>query len=165
MKTNITLFLAVVAVFLSGWALYNSKTPATAGNAASHFPKKAEVVEEEIEIADLMLYVQHFHHKVYLAAKAGNNTLTRFYLEEMGEKMNTISKAQIWSNGVNISENMRIYGLKQVDTFLEKDAAWAYQNFDNLTQACNSCHQASKHPDIKIKTPVNGEFPNQDFTP
>ncbi|HYG51672.1 MAG TPA: hypothetical protein VD905_12255 [Flavobacteriales bacterium] len=164
MKNNLALLFSFAALVLGVAAFY--KTSQTPQNKESGHKSLADKVEEEaseIEIADVMLYIQHFHNKIYLASKAGNDKLTIFYLNEMGEKMNEISKANIWSNGINISENMRTYGLKQVDAFLEKKSKQIFESFDNLTQACNSCHMASKHADIKIKTPVNAIYYNQEF--
>ncbi len=166
MKSNLSLFFSFSALVLAIVIFYRSSQVDTT-SIKSHFPK--EKVEEnsadepELEIADFMLYIQHFHNKIYLSAKANNESLTTFYLNEMGEKMNEISKANIWSNGVNISENMRTYGLKQIDILLTKKPAEVFSSFENLTEACNSCHVASKHENIKIKTPVDAVYYNQDF--
>jgi hypothetical protein len=162
MKNILTLVFSILALALSVFAFYNSQkqTPTV---TKSHFSSKADE-EVEIEIADLMLYIQHFHNKLYLSAKNDNQSLTTFYLNEMGEKMNEIVKANIWSNGVNISENMKIYGLKQIDAMLAQKPIEVFNSFDNLTQSCNSCHVASKHANIKIKTPVDAVYFNQDFS-
>lgn len=162
MKSNLTLLFSIAALALSVFAFYNSRKETTVVKQ-SHFNDNKEE-EVEIEIADLMLYIQHFHNKVYLASKNGNESLTTFYLNEMGEKMNEIVKGRIWSNGVNISQNMQTYGLKQVDAMLAQKPTEVFNAFDNLTQACNSCHVASKHADIKIKTPVDVIYYNQDFS-
>lgn len=163
MKNNLSLFISLVALALSVFAFYNSQNNSTV-KAKSPFAKSEVEEEKEIEIADVMLYIQNFHNKIYLAAKQNNSSLTTFYLNEMGEKMNEISKANLWSNGVNISQNMRTYGLKQVDIMLSKKPAEIFNSFENLTQSCNSCHVASKHADIKIKTPVDAMYSNQDFS-
>ncbi|HLP13183.1 MAG TPA: hypothetical protein VK177_14700 [Flavobacteriales bacterium] len=166
MKNNLALLLAFAALGLAIAAFYNSTQTSheTGSNHKSLANKVEDEPQVEIEIADIMLYIQHFHNKVYLASKAGNDKLAVFYLNEMGEKMNEISKANLWSNGVNISENMRTYGLKTIDQFLEKKSVQIYESFENLTSACNSCHIASKHSDIKIKTPVDAVYYNQDFS-
>jgi hypothetical protein len=165
MKNNFALLVAFAALGLAVVAFYKSSQPNE--TPASTHKSLADKVEDEpkteIEIADLMLYIQHFHNKVYLASKAGNDKLATFYLKEIGEKMNAISTANIWANGVNVSENMRTYGLKAVDDFLKKDAKQIFESFNNLTQACNSCHVASRHDEIKIKTPVDAVYYNQDF--
>lgn len=164
MKNTIALLLALAAFIFSLYAAFGPRPESRQNERPSIFADKEEKSEEP-EIADFMLYIQHFHHKLYLSAKAGNASLCKFYLNEMGEKMQEISQANIWSNGVNISLNMRTYGLQMVDQFLKKDPQSIFKSFDDLSQACNSCHAASKHPDIKIKTPVNADYPNQDFMP
>jgi hypothetical protein len=37
--------------------------------------------------------------------------------------------------------------------------------FDQLTTACNSCHQAANRPFITIRRPAQSSFSNQDFSP
>ena len=37
--------------------------------------------------------------------------------------------------------------------------------FDNLTTACNSCHQAANRAYIAIRRPTQSNFSNQDFAP
>lgn len=166
MKNTVALLLSLAALVFSIYAAFGPRDVEPSPQKNSIFANKhKEAAEKEPEIADFMLYIQHFHHKLYLSAKAGNAGLCKFYLEEMGEKMKEISDANIWSNGVNISLNMRTYGLQQVDALLKKDPKFIFENFDNLNQACNGCHAASKHENIKIKTPVNADFPNQDFAP
>lgn len=163
MKNKIALVLSLLALIFSIYAAFGHRDNSGPVNRPSIFAHKEE--KKEVEIADFMLYIQHFHHKLYLSAKAGNAGLCKFYLQEIGEKMEAISEANIWSNGVNISLNMRTYGLSQVDMLLQKDPKFIFENFDNLNQACNSCHAASKHPLIKITTPSDDAYPNQDFNP
>jgi hypothetical protein len=38
-------------------------------------------------------------------------------------------------------------------------------DFDKLTEACNSCHQAANRGFIIVKRPAQSNFSNQDFTP
>ncbi len=162
MKNVILILISITALILSVIALAK---PTKINSTINPFHKKDDKEEIKIEIADLMLYIQYFHQKIFLASKAGNAKLTKFYLLEMGEKMDEISKEQIWSNGKNISENIRTYALPVINYMLEENPNEVYSNFDNLTQACNNCHLASGHSEIKIKTPLTIEFPNQDFNP
>ena len=46
-----------------------------------------------------------------------------------------------------------------------RDRAKFASAFDKLSQACNSCHQATNRPFIVIQRPANSAFPNQSFTP
>jgi len=38
-------------------------------------------------------------------------------------------------------------------------------SFDQLTTACNSCHQAANRAYIAIRRPTQSNFSNQDFSP
>jgi hypothetical protein len=37
--------------------------------------------------------------------------------------------------------------------------------YEQLTQACNACHQSLSHADVVIKVPAAGMFPDQGFQP
>lgn len=167
MSKTISTLLAIAAFIFSVLAFYNSskKSESVSEKRSSPFHQEEKEPQEEVEIADLMHGVQTFHLKAYMAAKANNETLTKFYLNELGEKMLDISKMNLWSNGVNISANMKVFGLKELDGLLALPVQEVFTNFDNLTNGCNGCHMASKHPEIKIKTPVDAVFYNQDFNP
>ncbi len=39
------------------------------------------------------------------------------------------------------------------------------KGYDQLTAACNACHQATGHAFIRIQRPADPGFPNQDFQP
>jgi hypothetical protein len=37
--------------------------------------------------------------------------------------------------------------------------------YNNLTAACNTCHQSANRPFIVIQRPTGSAFPNQSFAP
>lgn len=123
--------------------------------------------EEEFEIADHMAKLQRYHHKLFLSGKSNNLDLISFYLHEMEEVMEEIAEEEIIEEGIDISANMKNFGLGQVEKFETqiKTEGFVFESaFNDLTAACNSCHQACKEPQIRIITPTDNPFSNQDFS-
>ncbi|HMC96250.1 MAG TPA: hypothetical protein VKG92_01225 [Flavobacteriales bacterium] len=125
--------------------------------------------EEELEVAVYMGRIQRYHQKLWEAGEAGNTELATFYLHEIDEAMEAIADAHVVDDGVDVSANMRAFGLKEVDHLqdvLKKDGVAALQvEQTTLANTCNSCHVASAHPFIRIQVPTHVDFPDQDFAP
>ncbi len=145
-------------------------------SALEQRPVKAEALvhaedeeHEEIEVAVFMGRIQHFHQKWWLAGKAGNAPLAKFYLHEMEEAMEEIADANIIEDGVDLSEQMRTYGLTTVDhlseTLEKQGVTMMHAEAEMLANTCTSCHMVTKHPYIRIKVPADVSFPDQDFGP
>jgi hypothetical protein len=122
--------------------------------------------KKEIEIVHFMERIQSFHSKLYFAGINNNKLLLEFYIHEIKEEMDVIAGAGIFDEGVNISENMKVWGIRNVNKFSEEMATPQFNfknSFKELTNACNSCHQSTGHPFIKIIEPTAPSFFNQDF--
>lgn len=126
--------------------------------------ENSPVLEQEIELAVLMGRMQLYMNKLYFAGINGNDELRDFYIHELEEITEEIEDGEVMHEGVNISQNMQMYGSAQLKAFEEavadnsKDFKSAYNGFVN---ACNSCHTASKYPFIIIKEPTKPVFDNQ----
>lgn len=122
------------------------------------------ILENEVELVALMGRMQVFMNKLYFAGINENTELRDFYIHELEETMEEIENGEVMHEGVNISQNMQMYGTAQLEVFEEaladgsKDFNSAYNGFVN---ACNSCHTASKYPFIIIKAPTKPVFDNQ----
>lgn len=124
--------------------------------------------EDEIELVHYMTRIQVFHNKLYFAGMENNIKLVEFYLHEIEEEMETIAEAGIIDDEVHISDNMKNLGLEQIHSFQKTLGTPEYnfkKSYDLLTVTCNTCHTASKHEFIKIKTPTSLPFSNQEFKP
>lgn len=124
--------------------------------------------EDEIELVHYMTRIQVFHNKLYFAGMENNLRLVEFYLHEIEEEMETIAEAGIIDDDVHISDNMKNLGLEQIHSFQKTLGTPEYnfkKSYDLLTVTCNTCHTASKHEFIKIKTPTSLPFSNQEFKP
>ncbi len=117
----------------------------------------------EVDLVMLMGRMQLYMNKLYFAGINNNKELRDFYVHELEEAMAEISEGNVTHEGVDISENMKLYGVSQLNIFekaLEQDRDFndAYRAFIN---SCNSCHMVSKYPFIIIQKPTNPVFDNQ----
>ncbi|TXC75592.1 hypothetical protein [Luteibaculum oceani] len=131
--------------------------------------KESKEKEDDYELAVHMGLLQRYLEKAYFAAEGGNDALHDFYIHEMEEEMESIQKAGVMDDGINVSYNMLHYGIKSLETYESRIEAEGLANFqghfDNLINGCNSCHMVSKKPFIQIQKPSVNAFPSQKFTP
>lgn len=158
MKNSIWI-IAVFALLL--FAISCSQTNQQAPGVTT---QESPVLKKEVELVALMGRMQLFMNKLYFAGIGKNKELRDFYIHEIEEAMEEIEEGEVMHEGVNISQNMQMYGSAQLEVFEEalaennKDFKTAYKG---LVNACNSCHMASKYPFIIIKEPTKPVFDNQ----
>jgi cytochrome c556 len=169
-KITIALFLSTGAFIISLYLLFNKSQPVK--NEATKTENIEEPVEEPkeapLEIAHFMTRIQVFHNKLYFAGINKNTRLAQFYLNELEEEMGSIAEAGIFEVDVNISDNIKTYGIKQVEimrTQIEKGFDTFESDFEILTTSCNSCHTVTKHDYVQIMTPTAPMFTNQKYQP
>ncbi len=177
--SKLTTVLAVLALFATGILFHRlsvveqriakyegggrTEAAPAAGNGAMD-------QEEEIEVAEIMGRMERHHAKWWVAGREGNVELAGFYLHELEEAMEELAEAHVVEdNGVDVSANMRTYGLpivKELERKLKKDGVAAmHADADVLVATCNSCHVASGFPFIKVRVPSGATFPGQDLRP
>ena len=169
-KITIALFLSTGAFIISLYLLFNKSQPVK--NLATKTENIEESAEEPkeapLEIAHYMTRIQVFHNKLYFAGINKNTRLAQFYLNELEEEMGSIAEAGIFEVDVNISDNIKTYGIKQVEIMrsqLEKGFETFESDFNNLTTSCNSCHVVTKHDYVQIIVPTTPMFTNQKYIP
>jgi hypothetical protein len=120
-------------------------------------------VEHDLELAVFMGRMQIFMNKLYFSGIANNAELIEFYLHEIEEAMEEVEHANIIDDGVDISANMKLFGVNQIENL--ENSLKSGQDFKEaygvLVTSCNNCHTASKHPFIIIKEPTNPVLDNQ----
>lgn len=124
---------------------------------------------EDLEVAVIMGRIQRYHQKLWLAGKEGNTELARFYLHEIDEAMKEISEGGVVDEGVNVSDQMEIYGLPIINKLTEvldsNGVVAMHGRAGELVGACNACHASTDHGYIRIQVPSAVNFPDQDFAP
>ncbi|HUK58714.1 MAG TPA: hypothetical protein VLV50_05730 [Stellaceae bacterium] len=121
-------------------------------------------------LGDLMtMTIQPRHVKLALAGKAGNWGYAAFELGDLQEAFDRA--AGVWPawRSIPVGEMMRSV-LKDPMAALAgaikaKDAQRFAAAYQQLTAACNSCHQAADRAAIVIRVPESDVFPDQDFRP
>ena len=93
-----------------------------------------------------------------------------FYLHEMEEAMEEVADAGVIEEGIDVSEQMRIYGLSAIEELEKKMKSDGVEavlaDGELLVNSCNSCHTASGYAMIKIQVPDGTQvFPDQVMLP
>lgn len=129
--------------------------------------KKDENHKEEIELAELMFHNQRYINKMYFAGKNQNWDLAKFYHHEIDENMEKILEGNIEEEGKNVSELARQMfpeSFKDLEqSIASKDTARFLKSYDLVIRTCNNCHAASGYGFVKIKTPVEPAYKNQEY--
>lgn len=128
----------------------------------------SEEDNEEVELAVVMGQLQTHTHKYALAVEAENHELASFYIHEMEEAAETITKEVPTYEGHNIAELMEQYLEPEMESseeaLEEKDWEEVRNQTIKLVDSCNSCHAASDHGFVKITTGFDKNPFNQDFS-
>lgn len=118
-------------------------------------------------LAVLMERMQTYAHKLQLSMAARNAPLAGFYLHELEETAEfIIENIESYDDQPvgQLTGQMLMPAVELLEDAVD-DADWAAgdQRFRALLEACNSCHVASGHGEIRIG-PASGNPFAQDFT-
>jgi hypothetical protein len=151
--------LVITALAACGSALTTLAQQPPAPGAKSYVPS----------LADLMLLVQLRHAKLWLAGNASNWELANFAVHEMEEGLEEMVRHHPTYKDVPVGkmiEDTIKAPIEEVENAIKARNRAAFSKaFDRLTDACNTCHQASNHAFIVIQRPAGSPFPNQSFAP
>lgn len=122
-------------------------------------------------LGDLMnVSMQAQHTKLWFAGHSDNWPLAAYEIKEMRETIADIQIASPQWHGLNVGEMVKVLNSK-VDaveqTIKAKDPVKFVAAYDDLTNTCNVCHQASGRTEIIVIRPLpqgEGTFADQDFT-
>ncbi len=161
--------IAILAVLLLMAKVSELERPAKEGTPLDAVHGGTTHGEEDLEVAIVMGRMQRFHQKFWGALEAGNAELAAFYLHELEEAMEEVAEANIVEEAADVSASMRTYGLPVVEHLEEKLKAEGIAGLraeaDLLVNSCNSCHQHTGYPFIKIRVPQGIGIPDQDLSP
>lgn len=127
----------------------------------------AKSKEEHYELAIVMARMQTYMQKLHFAGQNQNWKLAQFYTHELEETMEDIIEHKVTDDGKDISDLVKIMAFPNIEklekTIESKDKVSFVEGYQLLLRSCNNCHVASNHEFIKITTPKNEDFINQDF--
>ena len=129
--------------------------------------KEEKIEEKHYELALAMARMQTYMQKLHFAGQNENWKLAQFYTHELEETIEEVIEHKIVDEGQEISslvETMAFPNIKKLEKTIElKNKISFIEGYQLLLRSCNNCHVTSKHEFIKITTPENEGFINQDF--
>jgi hypothetical protein len=120
-------------------------------------------------LGEFMGRIQADHAKIWLAGEARNWELAGYQLGELKEVFSDVQELVPRYQNIPVGEMIDAI-ITGTITDLEgaitaRDFTKFSASFDQLTAACNSCHQAANRAYIAIRRPTQSNFSNQDFSP
>jgi mono/diheme cytochrome c family protein len=132
--------------------------------AAPPLPVPGQPSNSVASLADIMGQIQLRHIKLWYAIKFKNWGLLDHELQQTKDSLT--DAAMLYRN---IPVEYAGSAAKPLTSLQEaakaKDISKLKRGFDELTAACNSCHQAGGVAFILIKTPSSSPFGDQEFGP
>src|SRR5262245_38835007 len=120
-------------------------------------------------LGEFMTFTQVRHAKLWLAGNAGNWELADYEIDELKEGLEDVAKYVPTYKDMPVGrmiESTIMKPIAEVEQAIKaRDRVKFASAFDKLSQACNSCHQATSRSFIVIQRPTNSAFPNQSFAP
>jgi hypothetical protein len=157
--------LTVTLLFapLSSAAQTGDHPPATQPNAAQPAPYRPG-------LGDLMtMTIQPRHIKLAIAGRENNWTYAAYELHELEEAFERVARVWPQWRSVPIAELITGFTQKPLaaasQAIKSHDAAQFTTAYEQLTNACNTCHQSADRGMIVIQVPDTSMFPDQDFRP
>jgi len=131
--------------------------------------RKDEGSVSEFQLADLMSVMQARHLKLGYAAVSRNWPLARYEIGLMQQSFDAAARSFPTIGNLSLADLVKTIStpaLADVAQAVDKqDQTRFFVAFKKLTDACNSCHQASGVGFITIRVPTASPFYNQSFAP
>jgi len=164
MKRNSTIAACVVTIGFS-ISIY-------AAESLTGLTGKSIETQQDIYIhgmGEIMASTQMRHSKLWFAGKSENWNLARYELDEIKEGFDDAVKFHpVFKRDAPIAGILGKFTAQPLDELEKaveaKDSLKFRKSFDNLTRACNGCHQATGQEFIVIKRPGILPFSNQEFS-
>ena len=137
----------------------------------AYFENQIKELEKKIENAytpgfgDFMGSIQNHHNKLWFAGINENWELAAFEIHELEEIFEDIENT--YPNREETKFIPMIHpGLEAVEKAVSEQNSDIFKSsYQTLTNACNTCHKATKHEFINITIPTAPSYTNQDYKP
>jgi hypothetical protein len=158
--------LAVPAVVIVGMALATVHS-AAAGPEATPAPATAHYLPS---ISDLMIAtIQPRHRRLWQAAQGKNWDFAAYEAGNLHGAFRRLGEAHPTEQNISFPQmiaSVTDQPFKELETAIKaKDATGFAKAYADLTDGCNSCHQALNHGVVAIRIPTSPSAADQDFTP
>jgi hypothetical protein len=120
-------------------------------------------------LGEFMTATQLRHAKLWFAGTAKNWDLAAYEIDEIKEGLEDAAKQVPVHEGIPVADMIKtiidpaLDGLEKA--VAAKSGAKFTAAFDNLTNACNTCHAGAKKEFIRIQRPTAPPLTNQKFAP
>jgi hypothetical protein len=143
--------IALAAIVIGAAAILGiglaSRDAATEPEATGYLPS----------ISDLMIAtIQPRHERLWRAGQDGNWDFAAYELGNLNGAFNRLGHAHPTQGGISLPDMITVteQPFKELRTAIQsKDGAAFAKAYVDLTDACNSCHQALNHGVVKIRVP------------
>lgn len=148
------------------------RAPAPASSAATNAPAASTAAEPFVPgLGEIMSLQQMRHVKLWLAGKAGNWKLAAYEVDELGEGFDDVVRLHPTHKDSPVAPKdvipvMMKVPLEDLRQAVDRHDAKAFgEAYDELTTACNSCHEATNFGFNRVQRPMANPYPNQVFEP
>lgn len=121
----------------------------------------------ERDLPTLMLFMERYLEKLYLAGRAGHWELAAFYAQRLEGVGEALRDGGFEKRGIALSElaeGQFLPAVRQVDQAIDIGPEAFLLRLDHLVSTCNVCHQATGYGFVQVVRPVQARpFPAQQF--
>ena len=163
---TIAIVLAVMLLPITA----NAQSPSS--SSAKEAPKDAGKDTPKTYVPGLEQFMNVIlveHNKLWFAAKARNWPLAAYELGEIKEVMSDVQDHVPTFKNLPLADMLDAVIIKEVAVLEKainaKDFKTFAAGYDQLTAACNACHQGTENGFILIKRPTQPAFTNQEYRP
>jgi hypothetical protein len=132
---------------------------------AKETPKAPKVYVPGLEQFMNLILIEH--NKLWFAGRARNWPLAAYELGEIKEVMSDVQDHVPTFKNLPLSDMLDAVITKEVAVLEKavdaKDVKTFAAGYDQLTAACNACHQGTENGFIVIKRPTQPAFTNQEY--
>lgn len=145
-----------LAVWTQATSAQSDASPAS--EATSYLPS----------ISDFMIAtIQPRHVRLWIAARSGDWAFAAYELGNLKGAFDRLGRAHPMEHDIPLQDmisSVTAQPFADLHNAIEsKDRVAFSKAYDDLTSACNSCHQATNHGAVVIRTPTDSSISDQDF--
>ena len=137
-------------------------------SAQSDASPPAEATSYLPSISDFMIAtIQPRHVRLWIAARSGDWSFAAYELGNLKGAFDRLGRAHPVEHEIPLQDMISSVTAQPFEDMHKaigaKDRLAFFKAYDDLTSACNSCHQATKHGMVVIRTPTDSSISDQDF--
>jgi hypothetical protein len=160
---------AILAISAAGAAAVVGTVPASRGEARAQELPKPQTTQYLPSISDMMIAtIQPRHRRLWQAAQQKNWAFAAYELGNLKGAFKRLGQAHPTEHDMSFSDmisSVTDQPFTELGTAIQsKDDVGFAKAYGDLTDGCNSCHQALNHGVVVIRVPRGASTSDQDFT-